>query len=170
MECNLHCQVVALFKLMQTCISTCFLLTVPQNIEKLQKKLFYTIRDKAMRQFKSDDFKHRRQVLVNLILTSSDETLIPFNSTNNMCIHFNFLQSGERNGTPSRRSKSEGPPLANGRCVNALDNVSDEKQIKEKVFSMSLIFKTECGMSVHHNLIHSYHKYLHTTLSITTSI
>lgn len=62
------------------------------------------------------------------------------------CIHFNFLQSGERNGTPSRRSKSEGPPLANGRCVNALDHVSDEKQIKEKVFSITLIFYAECGM------------------------
>lgn len=60
--------------------------------------------------------------------------------------HFNFLQSGERNGTPSRRSKSEGPPLANGRCVNALENVSEEKQIKEKVFSISLIFYAECGM------------------------
>lgn len=60
--------------------------------------------------------------------------------------HFNFLQSGERNGTPSRRSKSEGPPLANGRCVNALENVSEDKQIKEKVFSISLIFYAECGM------------------------
>jgi hypothetical protein len=47
------------------------------------------------------------------------------------------LQSGERNGTPSRRSKSEGPPLANGRCVKLVDNVSEVKQIKEKVFLSS---------------------------------
>jgi hypothetical protein len=63
------------------------------------------------------------------------------------------LQSGERNGTPSRRSKSEGPPLPNGRCVNALDHVSEEKQIKEKVFSISLIFYAECGMFM---LIHNH--------------
>ena len=56
------------------------------------------------------------------------------------CIHFNFFsQSGDRNGTPSRRSKSEGPPLANGRCVKAMENVSDGKQITEKVdLSLSL--------------------------------
>lgn len=68
------------------------------------------------------------------------------------CIHFNFLQSGERNGTPSRRSKSEGPPLANGRCVNASENVSQEYQIKEKVFSLSLILRNaECFMFIHQN-------------------
>lgn len=76
-------------------------------------------------------------------------------------IHFNFLQSGERNGTPSRRSKSEGPPLANGRCVNALDNVvSDVKQIKEKVFSLSLIFYAECWMFVF--IINNLHPLTHT--------
>lgn len=53
------------------------------------------------------------------------------------CIHFN-LQSEER-GTPSRRSKSEGPPgskIPNGRCIAS----SDDKEAfsihkKEKVFS-----------------------------------
>lgn len=48
-----------------------------------------------------------------------------------------YLQSGERNGTPSRRSKSEGPPMANGRCVKLMDNVT---QIKEKVYFSSLYF------------------------------
>lgn len=56
------------------------------------------------------------------------------------CIHFNFLQSGDRNGTPSRRSKSEGPPLANGRCVNALENIADGKQVTDKVFSYIHLF------------------------------
>jgi hypothetical protein len=51
----------------------------------------------------------------------------------------NFLQSGDRNGTPSRRSKSEGPPLANGRCVNVSDN--DGKHIMEKVFQKKIKIK-----------------------------
>lgn len=93
--------------------------------------------------------------LVELIRTNSVHNCITnsfeicsFCYSPSRCIHFNFLQSGERNGTPSRRSKSEGPPLANGRCVNALDHVSQEKQIKEKVFSISLIFYAKCGMSM----------------------
>lgn len=46
-----------------------------------------------------------------------------------------ILQSEERGGTPSRRSKSEGPPgLPNGRCVVATDGVEDTKvTFKEKV-------------------------------------
>jgi len=42
------------------------------------------------------------------------------------------LQSGDRNGTPTRRSKSEGPPLANGRCV--VENNVDARQTMEKVY------------------------------------
>lgn len=78
------------------------------------------------------------------------------------CIHFNFLQSGERNGTPSRRSKSEGPPLANGRCVNASENVSQENQIKEKVFSLSLFLRNaECFMFIHQNHFTPTRKHTH---------
>jgi hypothetical protein len=51
------------------------------------------------------------------------------------CIHFN-LQSEERGATPSRRSKSEGPPgLPNGRCVMVSNAVEDHRvESKEKVF------------------------------------
>ncbi|KAL7021660.1 hypothetical protein ACKWTF_011978 [Chironomus riparius] len=39
-------------------------------------------------------------------------------------------RSGDRNGTPTRRSKSEGPPLANGRCV--MENNVEARQTMEK--------------------------------------
>ncbi|KAG5673605.1 hypothetical protein PVAND_003636 [Polypedilum vanderplanki] len=62
-------------------------------------------------------------------------------------------RSGDRNGTPSRRSKSEGPPLANGRCVNIVENVSDRKQITEKAGESSGLFrKTISKLSTEYRL------------------
>lgn len=67
------------------------------------------------------------------------------------------MQSGERNGTPSRRSKSEGPPLANGRCVK-MENVSEVKQIKEKVFWFFLSF-AQCNFIFCISSTSSFSKY-----------
>ncbi|XP_070503754.1 uncharacterized protein [Chironomus tepperi] len=60
-------------------------------------------------------------------------------------------RSGERNGTPTRRSKSEGPPLANGRCV--MENNVEARQTMEKAGESSGIFrKTISKLSTEYRL------------------
>ncbi|KAL7021659.1 hypothetical protein ACKWTF_011978 [Chironomus riparius] len=60
-------------------------------------------------------------------------------------------RSGDRNGTPTRRSKSEGPPLANGRCV--MENNVEARQTMEKAGESSGIFrKTISKLSTEYRL------------------
>lgn len=82
-------------------------------------------------------WRHNDKREKTLLFKSLTYSLIIYSPPSSEVFILIFLQSNGRNNTPSRqpRSKSEGPPpMANGRCIIATENVSGGKQITEKVF------------------------------------